>query len=223
MEVPTYHCRRVPREVVEGHRRPEEADRVKIEPLLLTLSDGSGPPSRPTEVKAHWSEDRLYIGFLCVDPDVWGTYLSRDDPIWEEEVVEVFLCPSLDLTTYLEFELSPRNVQFDALVHNPTEERSSLRIDTSWDCADWESGVVVDGTLDDRSDTDRLWIAEMSFAFASLPGLPHCPPRPGDEWRVNFYRIDRTPTPEFSAWSPTLRHPPDFHVPSRFGRLVFEG
>ena len=38
-------------------------------------------------------------------------------------------------------------------------------------------------------------------------------------WRANFYRIDRGERDEYSAWRPTLRSPPDFHVPARFGSL----
>ena len=40
-------------------------------------------------------------------------------------------------------------------------------------------------------------------------------------WRANFYRIERPAgsLPEFTAWSPTLVTPADFHKPARFGVL----
>jgi len=40
-------------------------------------------------------------------------------------------------------------------------------------------------------------------------------------WRGNLYRIERPRDgePEFSAWSPTLTRPADFHQPARFGTL----
>ena len=50
------------------------------------------------------------------------------------------------------------------------------------------------------------------------PGRP--PPRVGDVWRLQLFRIDRSkplPAPQFSAWSAT----DTFHNPARFGRLVF--
>jgi len=220
MNLPTYHCPRITGTInVDGVLN--EPAWTEFPPMSLTLSDGSGPPSRATEFWACWNNDCLFLAFRAFDPDIWGNYLSRDDPIYNEEVVEAFLCPSLDLTRYLEFELSPRNIQFDAMISNPQGERRSLGIDISWDCAGWQSAVAVEGTLDNRSDTDRLWTAEMAIPFASLPGLPHCPPRPGEQWRANFYRIDLTPFPEYTAWSPTLRSPPNFHVPSQFGTLVF--
>ena len=35
---------------------------------------------------------------------------SRDDPLYDEEVVEAFLCPTGDLRHYFELEVSPLNV-----------------------------------------------------------------------------------------------------------------
>jgi hypothetical protein len=60
----------------------------------------------------------------------------------------------------------------------------------------------------------------LRIPFASL-GID--PPKPGDSWRANFYRIDRSTQrgDEFMAWRLTHKSPPDFHVPSAFGRIVF--
>lgn len=218
--LPCYPCRRALQPpVIDGIL--DDPAWATAQPLFLDLSSGSGAPERPTQVRACWDQVNLYVAFICQDPDIWGNYLRRDDPIYEEEVVEVFLCPSGDLSTYFEFEVSPRNVQFDALIFNPEGNLSSSKADLSWDCLGWESAVRVEGTLADRTDIDQVWTVEMAIPFASLSGAPHLPPLPGEEWKANFYRIDQTPTPEYSAWSLTFRSPPDFHVPSRFGRLIF--
>jgi hypothetical protein len=55
-----------------------------------------------------------------------------------------------------------------------------------------------------------------------LIGAPHIPPREGDAWRMNLYRID-SPEPgrqKFCAWNPTQKI--DFHRPWRFGLLMFQ-
>ena len=63
---------------------------------------------------------------------------------------------------------------------------------------------------------------EMAIPFADMLTAPHIPPRAGDVWRANFYRIDRAEDgDEYSAWSPTLRR--NYHTPERFGALVFSG
>ena len=79
--------------------------------------------------------------------------------------------------------------------------------------------VRVAGTLGQRDDHDLGWIAELAIPFADL-GL-NGPPAPNEQWRMNLYRIERGEVEEFTAWSPTLKSPADFHVPSRFGTLVF--
>ena len=78
--------------------------------------------------------------------------------------------------------------------------------------------VKVKGTVGDSSDKDEFWQVEVRVPFADLR-LPA--PKPGDNWRANFYRFNRTkglPVEELS-WSPTRL--PGFHQPSRFGFLKF--
>ncbi len=164
-------------------------------------------------------ETHLYVAFSCRDTDIWGTYTQRDEPLFDEEVVEIFLCPSGNLAHYFEFEVSPRNTVFDANVFNPEGDRRTMLVDREWNAAGLRTAVRVAGTLGQRDDHDLGWIAELAIPFADL-GLPG-PPAPNEQWRINLYRIERGEVEEFSAWSPTLKSPPDFHVPSRFGTLVF--
>jgi hypothetical protein len=48
---------------------------------------------------------------------------------------------------------------------------------------------------------------------------PHIPPRSGDRWRMNLYRVEQKPQPALLAWSPTFKD--DFHLPAMFGEIVF--
>jgi hypothetical protein len=187
----------------------------------FTLSDGSGPAARQTRARMCWDDAHLYIAFESDDPDIWGTYFNRDDTIYEEEVVEAFIDPDSDLKVYFEFQTSPHGTLFDAIIHNPTGDRKDMRGDTSWDCEGWKVAVKVDGTLDNRDDLDKGWTVEWAIPFASLGTAPHTPRQDGDTWRINLYRIDRTPEVEYSCWSPTLAVPANFHVPTQFGKLVF--
>lgn len=218
-ELPRCECRRI--------REPITLDGALTEPAWgaapplspLQLATGAGAPVMATEVKACWDDRCLYVAFSCRDTDIWATYRERDEPLYEEEVAEVFLCPTGDLTHYFEFEVSPRNVVFDARVFSPHGDRRTMRVETAWDCPGFCSAVGVAGTLDRRDDVDLGWIAELAIPFADL-GLPG-PPTPGTTWRANFYRIERGEAEEYSAWSPTYKDPADFHVPSAFGYLVF--
>ncbi|HEX9945466.1 MAG TPA: carbohydrate-binding family 9-like protein [Thermoanaerobaculia bacterium] len=177
----------------------------------FTLADGSGPAVQQTRVRLCWSGEALHVRFDCEDRDAWGTCRRRDDPVYEEEAVEVFLAPGeADPTRYFEFEVSPLGVLFDARIHNPTSRRIDMTGDPSWDCPGlrWAAGP---GTA--RQD----WWALLSIPWNGLlpaGGLPRI-------WRANFYRIERPRggEPEFSGWSATLARPADFHKPARFGVL----
>jgi hypothetical protein len=53
-------------------------------------------------------------------------------------------------------------------------------------------GIFVNGTLDDRADTDRGWTCELAIPFARLGRQT---PRSGERWKANLYRIDIAPEP----------------------------
>lgn len=196
----------------------------QVEPVgPFLLADGRGKPQLPTEVRACWDERNLYLAFVAIDTDIWGKMRGRDDPIYEEEVVEAFICSGEDVTRYYEFEFSPHNVVFDGAVECPESgDRRFLKVDVGWDCEGLRSAVQVVGTLDDASDVDDRWTVEAALPFSAI-GREGRAPEEGERWRVNFYRIDRAGEGEFSCWSPTLADPPNFHVPGRFGEMVFAG
>jgi len=48
-------------------------------------------------------------------------------------------------------------------------------------------------------------------------------PRAGDRWRCNLFRcVGRDPTRGYLAWQPTHTPQPNFHVPDKFGWMVFK-
>lgn len=164
-------------------------------------------PEQGTTVTCAWDERELRVRFTCLDREPWATITQRDGPLWEEEVVEVFLDPVGDAESYFEIEVNPLGTVLDLVLRR---NRSGYKKDFAWDCEDLRAEVArtVDG-----------WTAELAIPFASLGAEA---PRAGSEWRVNFTRIDRPRhrERELSAWSPTQLA--TFHVPQRFGVLRFD-
>lgn len=184
---------------------------AEIGPFLL--SHGRGLPQQAVRARVGADADALYVRFGCEDREPWGTLRERDDPLYQEEVVEVFLAPGEDdPRTYFEYEVSPGGVLFDARVENPHARRAGMKVFPAWngEGVRWAAGLVTGG-----------WWAALALPFASMLGGAAMP----DVWRANFYRIDRPSgaPPEHSAWSPTLADPPDFHLPPRFGTLELAG
>jgi Carbohydrate-binding family 9 len=172
---------------------------------LYLSENGSGQrPQWGTEVRVGWEEKALQVLFLCQDPEPWATFKHHDQPLWEEEVVEVFLDPFGDGTCYFELELNPLNTVLDVFVRRT---RSGLRKDFGWHC---EGLITAAGRL------PYGWVAALQIPFAALGD---CHPR--GTGRANFCRIERPQNRprELSAWSPT--HVGTFHVPERFGLLRY--
>lgn len=174
-----------------------------------------GPEAAPTRAVVAWDDDNLYVMFACVDKEPWGTLNKRDDPLWGEEVVEVFLDPDGDGRNYAELEIAPNNTVVDLLIPAPGEGGEYRR---QWDIEGLRSAVGV------RKGAG--WTVEIAIPWASLAesGVTKAP-RLGDRWRVGLYRIERPGGPadpetnrQYLAWSRTERH---FHEPDRFGVIEF--
>jgi hypothetical protein len=182
---------------------------------LVGSFDGRAVSLRTT-ARLLYDDRFLYVAFDAEDPDVWGTLMKRDESIYEQEVVEIFLDADADGRTYNEMQVSPNNVTFDA--YFPARRQG---MDPSWD-SQMQTAVKVRGTVNEASDRDEGWSAEMKIPFARLASVPNVPPRAGDRWRFNLYRLEhigRTRV-EGQAFSPLFVG--DFHALPRFGWLVFE-
>lgn len=184
---------------------------------LVGSFDGRQPTLRTTARLAYDAEN-LYLAFDCEDPDVWGNLTAHDAPIYNEEVVEVFLDANGDGRSYNELQVSPNNVTFDASV---VARRSDLPTAMRWESG-MKSGVKVIGTVNDPGDRDQGWTAEMQIPISGLAEVPGKPPKPGDRWRFNLYRLEhlRRRQVEGQAFSPL--YVGDFHHLPRFGWLVFQ-
>lgn len=182
---------------------------VAATPLVPSHGRPAPPGFQATALRVAHDGARLLVAFACTDAHVFGTHRGRNAPIYEEEVVEAFLAPSGDPRRYFELEANPVGAWFEARIESPDGHRRSMRTDLDWICAGWRRSVRI---------RDGGWDVAWAIPFASL-GAPA--PQPGARWRANFFRIDRANGGEFSAWSPTFADPPDFHVPGRFGTLVF--
>ena len=78
-----------------------------------------GPERYRTRFQACWDSLALHVRFDAEDDSPWHTMTTRDDHIWEEEVVEIFLDADGSGRNYAELEISPANVVCDLRVVSP--------------------------------------------------------------------------------------------------------
>jgi hypothetical protein len=177
------------------------------------MAPSGGTPQR-TCVKAAWDDRNLYIAFRVYDANPWAAKTTRDDALWEEQVVEIYIDENGDLRNYREFEINPRGTVIDLLIPKAGHQ-SDWRAVARWNAEGWRTATRVYANA-----ARPFWVVEMAFPWGIFDEAENRPPQPDDVWRIQFYRIER-PQPGAdlvaSSWSPT----PDFHVPEHFGRLLF--
>lgn len=192
---------------------PWKTPRVCAPVRLRSALDGSAP-RLPTSAALFYDEDYLSILFSAADDAVCATWLEHDAPLYEEDVVEIFLAPAA-LTEYFEIEVNPLGTLFDARIASPDGNRQTMRVDRGWTCEGLVAAVRVVKESSGVMTVDTIVRIPFFALERSTPGE-------GEMWRANLFRIDRNPRgDEFSAWQPTRRSPADFHVPAAFGTLRF--
>jgi hypothetical protein len=205
MPVPVLVVPRAEFSIEEPWAVPPECDAVSLRRVI----DGSAPRLQ-TSVAAYYDDDVLTVVFQCEDDEIVATYLGHDEPLWKEDAVEVFLAPR-GLTPYFEIEVNPLGTTFDARIDSPDGVRATMTTDLAWTCDSLFAAL--------RRNDQRTLDVVIRVPFASLEAHP----KSGDEWRANFFRIDRSSArgDGFSAWQPTRKSPADFHVAAAFGALRF--
>lgn len=212
--LPSYQVAKVNVSINIDGRIDEEAWRSSA-PVGDFLNNRDGGRSKlTTEARILYDNNFIYFAFRAVDRNIWATMKRRDEHLWLEEVVEVFLQADTNIPNYIELEVNPLNTMLDIYL---LDTRKPLHYE-SWNSEKLRWAVNVDGTVDGKPD-DHEWTCEIALPIEDIATAPHRPPQPGDRWRMNLYRVDRLPEIAEVAWSPTLKE--DFHVVSRFGELVF--
>ena len=183
-------------------------------PVRLRRSTDAEVPRLATTVSVWFDDHFLTVLFCASDDHVLATHYEHDAPLYEHDVVEVFLAPDA-LTRYFELEVNPRGTTFDALIDSPNGTRAGLTADRSWTCEGMWAAVRTMIESDGSMTVDTV----VRIPFVALQRVT---PANGERWRGNFFRIDRHPQgDEFSAWLPTMKDPPDFHIVAAFGTLHF--
>jgi len=182
----------------------------RIAPVELVDVVTGGAVREETKVKACWDERALYVRFECVDTYAVSRYTYRKAPLWEQDVVEIFIDEEGDCKRYMEIVVSPNGVLCDLMIdHHDDSNPLSFKADKEWEVQGFEQTNETD-------ENRRIYTFKIPFSnFAKAPEA-------GMEWRINFFRIDEEPngTRHYQAWSPTGAV--NYHIADRFGRLAFK-
>ena len=151
------------------------------------------PPRFRTRVKMLWDDRFFYIGAELQEPHVQATYTKHDSYIFHEDNdFEVFLNPDGNNHNYAELEMNAFNTTWDLRLRKPYRDNGEA--ENNWEIPGLKTAVHVQGTVNNPRDVDQGWTIEIAIPWelvralnknASSRGMP----RDGDQWRVNFSRV----------------------------------
>lgn len=224
-EVPSHTATRTTGTIAVDGKLTEADWANAAEMTMVETVTGNALPRKST-VKVLWDDKFLYVGFQFEDPDAWTPFSNDEDPIWDGEAAEVFIDPEGKGHTYYEYEINPVNKKVDLFVLNQGPKyNGNYTVWMEWNFTTaLKRAVFVDGDGKNFGTADKSWSVELAFPFDEMWTAPNIPPKDGDMWRINFYRIEH-PTKNnadawFGAWSTTLN--PSYHTPWRFGKVYFK-
>jgi len=171
------------------------ADETSWQSALFTDSfidiEGVQTPKFDTKVKMLWDESYLYVFTKMAEPHIWGNLKQRDTIIYFNNDFEVFIAPAGTTRNYAEIEINALGTVWDLLLDKPYRDGGKAII--HWNMDDLKSAVHIAGSLNDHSDIDRYWTVEMAIpmkALIELKNKPRVLPTEGEQWRINFSRVE---------------------------------
>ncbi len=229
-----YMCVRARKPLKIDGRLDDDAwrDAQWTEDFVDIEGDAKPRPRFRTRAKMLWDDQYFYIGAELEEPHVWATLTEHDSVIFQDNDFEVFIDPDGDNHNYYEIEINALNTVWDLRLPKPYRDGGPAL--NEWEIPGLKTAVHIDGTLNDPRDTDRGWSVEMAIPWEVLAEFAGCPapPRDGDQWRVNFSRVEwqirivngryqKVPnTPEDNwVWSP--QGVIDMHRPETWGYVQF--
>ena len=148
-------------------------------------------PRLKTRAKMLWDDAYFYVAADLEEPHVWATLTERDATIYHDNDFEVFIDPDGDTHQYYEFEINAYGTEWDLFLIKPYRDGGPHM--NAWQIPGLQSGVQVWGSINDPGDVDQGWVVELAFPWSVLKEcasrLP-TPPQEGDQWRVNFSRVE---------------------------------
>jgi hypothetical protein len=229
-----YVCYRTTEPIIVDGKLDEPAWRNVpwTDPFIDIEGDTKPRPRFLTRAKMLWDDQYFYVAAELEEPHVWATLTERDSVIFHDNDFEIFIDPDGDNHEYYEIEINALNTVWDLLLKRPYKDGGPAIHD--WDLAGLKTAVHIEGTLNHPADLDQGWSVEVAMPWKALAQYAHrpTPPSEGDQWRVNFSRVQwqheivdgqyrqRAGTrADHWVWSP--QGVVDMHRPERWGYVQF--
>jgi hypothetical protein len=138
-----------------------------------------------TIAKILWDNQYIYIAHICQDAHITAQYLRHNDPIPEDDCMEVMLAPDPERNTfYYNIEWNLLGGYIDG--HRPKGAQGPR---VAWDVQGLKVAGSHVGTLNNDTDQDQYWITEVAIPLNNFyDTMRQHTLMPGDSWFLNFNR-----------------------------------
>ena len=145
------------------------------------------PAKSPTDARLLWDDQCLYVNIRASDRDLKATLKKRTDPLYNEDVVELFIKPYDGKPPYYEFEINPLGTWMALEI--PERKKVSVKGCSNWDPG-LKSAVQVAGTLNNDADLDNYYRAVLAIPWKNLKYVGGKPPKVGQTFKFTVCRYD---------------------------------
>ena len=210
-----------------------------------------------TKVSILWDDEFLYVGYWIEEPNLQASLTEQDAYIYLDNDIELFIA---GLDAYYELEINAFGTIYEVLfiweesystkgfrhIETFDQTRDSVKQFNgvglknhprgarigywNWDLNGLKSEVQLHGTINDSSDLDVGWTAEIAIPWKSLNVLTigndlKLPPKDQDSMRMDFSRFNQykepPPAEDSGGWAWSPHGVWDSHVPECFTFIHF--
>ncbi len=202
-------------------RGDDEAWERAPQSSAFSRAQGGRPMDGEARARLLWDDEFLYALIEVDDGSIYSEYTEDGDPLWSQDVVELFIDADRSGRGYVELQVNPRGAIYDSYFATTRAGGGD---------PDWESGmraaVHVRGDPASPESEDEGWTAELAIPLEAVKGRDDgmdvaIPPRVGDRWNLNVVRVNGLDGDSVTAssWSPISIS--DFHALDRMLPVVF--
>ena len=195
--------------VIDGTLSDAAWAEVAFSPDFVDISTNTTPALR-TNVKVRFDDTFLYVGARLEEPQPWANISwtchcvsPADQVIFHDNDFEVFVDADGSNHFYKETEINAANANgtsatWDLCLNKPYDDGGGENSSRVFGAAGFDMQpplhvrTFTDGVLNVPGSGASFWSAEIALPLAGLVlnTTARVPPRDGDQWRINFSRVE---------------------------------
>jgi hypothetical protein len=217
-----YNVSRLNRSIkIDGNWNKSEWKNIKVIDIKNPMGDK--PVFTPSvQAKVMYDNENIYLIFNVSDRYVRCMVTDINGPVYEEPAVEFFFSPDPDFPDrYFNLEINCGGTPLMHYNDFSKKQKNPLAIE---DIQKVEIAHSLPQVVDPEITYPVTWTIEYKIPLNMLEKYSKIiHPKPGIEWRANFYKIaEKGSNVHFLTWSVVDNPIPNFHLPRFFGVLHFE-